>query len=34
VQIDGDAWGKTPIEIGVQPRVVPMLVPDAVSAGS
>jgi YegS/Rv2252/BmrU family lipid kinase len=27
VQVDGDAWGKTPIEIGVQPRVVPMLVP-------
>ncbi len=26
VQIDGDAWGKTPIEITVQPRVVPMLV--------
>ena len=27
VQIDGDAWGVTPIEITVQPRVVPMLVP-------
>jgi diacylglycerol kinase (ATP) len=27
VQIDGDAWGTTPIEITVQPRVVPMLVP-------
>jgi YegS/Rv2252/BmrU family lipid kinase len=27
VQIDGDAGGKTPIEITVQPRVVPMLVP-------
>jgi diacylglycerol kinase (ATP) len=26
VQIDGDAWGKTPIEITVQARVVPMLV--------
>jgi len=27
VQIDGDAWGTTPIEITVQARVVPMLVP-------
>ncbi len=27
VQIDGDAWGMTPIEISVTPRVVPMLVP-------
>ena len=26
VQLDGDAWGTTPIEITVQPRVVPMLV--------
>ncbi len=26
-EVDGDAWGKTPIEITVQPRVVPMLVP-------
>ncbi len=27
VQVDGDAWGTTPIEITVEPRVVPMLVP-------
>jgi len=27
VQVDGDAWGVTPIEITVTPRVVPMLVP-------
>ena len=27
VQVDGDAWGATPIEISVAPRVVPMLVP-------
>ena len=27
VQVDGDAWGQTPIEITLQPRVVPMLVP-------
>jgi diacylglycerol kinase (ATP) len=27
VQIDGDAWGVTPIEVGVTPRVVPILVP-------
>jgi YegS/Rv2252/BmrU family lipid kinase len=26
VQVDGDAWGTTPIEITIQPRVVPMLV--------
>lgn len=27
VQLDGDAWGATPVEISVEPRVVPMLVP-------
>ena len=27
VQVDGDAWGVTPIEITLTPRVVPMLVP-------
>lgn len=27
VQLDGDAWGTTPIEITLEPRVVPMLVP-------
>jgi len=27
VQLDGDAWGATPIEITLEPRVVPMLVP-------
>jgi YegS/Rv2252/BmrU family lipid kinase len=27
VQLDGDAWGHTPVAIGVEPRVVPMLVP-------
>jgi len=27
VQLDGDAWGTTPIEITLAPRVVPMLVP-------
>jgi YegS/Rv2252/BmrU family lipid kinase len=26
VQVDGDAWGTTPIEITIQPRIVPMLV--------
>ena len=27
VQLDGDAWGTTPIEITLEPRVVPLLVP-------
>ena len=27
VQVDGDAWGVTPIEITLTPRIVPMLVP-------
>jgi YegS/Rv2252/BmrU family lipid kinase len=27
VQLDGDAWGATPTEIRLEPRVVPMLVP-------
>lgn len=27
VQVDGDAWGVTPIEITLTPRLVPMLVP-------
>jgi diacylglycerol kinase (ATP) len=27
VQLDGDAWGTTPIEVTLAPRVVPMLVP-------
>jgi YegS/Rv2252/BmrU family lipid kinase len=31
VQLDGDAWGTTPIAITLSPRVVPMLVPSFVS---
>jgi diacylglycerol kinase family enzyme len=27
VQLDGDAWGTTPIAITLESRVVPMLVP-------
>jgi YegS/Rv2252/BmrU family lipid kinase len=27
VQLDGDAWGKTPVDLSVEARVVPMLVP-------
>lgn len=27
VQLDGDAWGTTPVDLSVEPRVVPMLVP-------
>jgi YegS/Rv2252/BmrU family lipid kinase len=27
VQLDGDAWGHTPVEVTLEPRVVPMLVP-------
>jgi YegS/Rv2252/BmrU family lipid kinase len=26
IQLDGDAWAETPVEIGVRPRVVPMSV--------
>ena len=27
VQLDGDAWGATPVDLSVEARVVPMLVP-------